>query len=206
MHACIFINIFASHFSRHHPLTIVTNNYVVLRIIIICIYTHITAKDRKKNKTKVWDVHISSEIYESIYMCVCRTKDILKKDSSNSPPLSFYSSSPSRSCCTVYVFLCIICTTMIDITHEQQQQQQPSLFRYDKVKNRYGKGWAKREEWIDRWIEGVIFERDISALYNNVKKGVRKCCHLRFKWLTHTYTYKQDKLSSHHHHHHRFFQ
>jgi hypothetical protein len=28
------------------------------------------------------------------------------------------------------------------------------------------KGWAKRDEWM----EGVIFEGDISALYNNVKK------------------------------------
>jgi hypothetical protein len=34
---------------------------------------------------------------------------------------------------------------MIDITHEQQQQP----LGYGDVKNRYGKGWAKRKKWMD---------------------------------------------------------
>jgi hypothetical protein len=66
--------------------------------------------------------------------CVSHHRYIEKdNNSSNSSPLLYVFSPRARTQCTMYVFLRLMCTTMIDITHEQQQP-----LGYGDVKNRYG--------------------------------------------------------------------
>ncbi len=58
--------------------------------------------------------------------CVCVSQHrYIEKDNNSSnilPLLHVFSFFCARARCTVYVFLHLMCTTMIDITHEQQQQ------------------------------------------------------------------------------------
>jgi hypothetical protein len=118
-------------------------------------------KKKKKKEVTAADEDTKCEMYKHYWRCVHRIIGILKRQQQRNDSLPF---SHILSLCPVYVFLRVICTTMIDITHEQQEQP---IGYTDDVRRRYEKGWLKQKEWMDR---GVEFWRRHFGLHDDVKQ------------------------------------